>query len=55
MQFFYQDFVDVTVKRSWSIGQAKRHYLILEVAIAGSESRLLVIAFSKSHMMESIG
>ncbi len=50
-----QDFVDVALKRGRYIGQSKRHNLIFEVTIAGSEGRLPFIAFPDPHLMVGIG
>jgi hypothetical protein len=33
--------LDEGLERGWGIGQPKRHHLILEMAISGSESRFL--------------
>ncbi len=46
-----QDLIDVILKRGRCIGQSKRHNLVLEVAIAGPEDRLLFVAFPDLHLM----
>ena len=50
-----QDLVDITLERDRCIGQSKRHNLVLEVAIASPESRLLFVAFSDPHLIVGIG
>ncbi len=54
VRLFYQDFVDVVLKHGWCIDQSKRHYLVLEVAIIGLESRFLFIAFFNLHLKVDI-
>ncbi len=49
--FLCQDLGDIVLEYSRYIGQSKRHYLVLEVAIAGSESCLLFLTFSNPHPM----
>ena len=46
-----QDFIDVALEGGKSIGETKRHNLILEVIIPGLKSRLPLIIFSDSHSM----
>ncbi len=55
VEFFYQDLVNVTLKCSRGIGQSKKYDLIFEMAIAGLEGRLLLIAFFDPHLMVGIG
>ncbi len=50
-----QDLVGVTLKRSWCVGQSKRHDLIFEITIAGPEGRLPFIAFPDPHLTVGIG
>ncbi len=50
-----QDLVDVTLKRGRCVGQSERHDLVLEMAIAGPEGRLLFVAFPNPHSMVGIG
>ncbi len=50
-----QNLVDIAVESGRCIGQSKRHYLVLEMAIAGSEGCLLFIVFSDPHLMVGIG
>ncbi len=50
-----QDFVDVILKRGRCIDLSERHDLVLEMAIAGPEGRLLFVAFSDPHSMVGIG
>ena len=55
IKFFCQDLIDVALKHSWYINQFKKHDLVLKVAIAGFEGRLLFISFSDPHLMVGIG
>ncbi len=55
VKLFCQDLVDITLKYSWCIGQSKRHHLVLEMAIAGLESRLPFIAFPTPYLIVGIG
>ena len=55
IKLFYQNLVDIVLKYGWCIGPAKKHYLILEIAVMGLESHLLFIAFFDFHIMIRIG
>ncbi len=46
-----QNLVDITLKRGRCVGQSEKHDLVLEMAIAGPEDRLLFIAFPDPHSM----
>ena len=50
-----QDLVNVTLKCGWCIGQSEKHDLILEIAIASFEGRLLFVPFPDPHLMVDIG
>ncbi len=50
-----QDLIDITWKDVRYIGQSKRHYLVLEMAIAGSKGRLPFFSFPNSHLIIGIG
>ncbi len=50
-----QDLVDVTLKRGRCIDQSKRYDLVLEMAVAGPEGRLLFVAFPDPHSMVGVG
>lgn len=54
VKFFYQNLVDVALKRGWFVGQSKKHHLVLKVVIMNLKSCLLFIAFSDSHPMIDI-
>lgn len=47
--------VDVALKTGGSIGEAKRHDLVLKVTVSGPKGRLPFIAFSNSHPMVGAG
>ncbi len=55
VELFGQDFVNVTLKRSWCVGQSEKHNLVLEMAVTGPEGRLPFIAFPDSYSMVGIG
>ncbi len=55
VKLFCQDLVDIALECGWYVDQSKNHYLILKIAIAGPEGRLLFIAFSNPHSMVGIG
>ena len=55
IKFFHKNFIDVALECIWSIGQSKRHYLILEVTVSSPESSLLLIFFANSHPMIGTG
>ena len=46
-----QDFIDITCKASWYIGERKKHYQELEVVVSNPKSRYLFIAFFNSHLI----
>ncbi len=54
VKFFYQDLIDIVLKCGWYVGQVKRYYLVLEVAIPGPKGCLLFMAFSDPHLMIGI-
>ena len=54
IKFLGQDLVNIAPKASRYIGQPKRHYLVLEIAVSSPESRLLFIALFYSRPMVSI-
>ncbi len=55
VELLHQDLVNIVFKLSRYIGQFKKHDLIFEMAIAGPESRLLLIAFPDPHSIVGIG
>ena len=55
IKFFRKDLIDVAQECCRSIGQSERHYLILEVAVCGPESSLLLISFTNSHPVIGTG
>ena len=55
VKFFCQNLINIALKRGQCIDQSKKHHLVLEIAIAVSESCFLFIAFSDSHLMIDIG
>ncbi len=55
VEFLYQDLINITLKRGRCVGQSKRHDLVLEMTIAGSEGRFSFIALSDPHLMVGIG
>ena len=55
VKFFCQNLVNIALKRGRCIGQSKKHYLILKMAIIDPKDRLLFIFFSDLHPMIGIG
>ncbi len=50
-----QNLVDIALEYGRYIGQSKKHYLVLEMAIAGPEDRLSFVSFSNPDSMVGIG
>ncbi len=50
-----QDLVDVTLKRGRCGGQSERYDLVLEMAVAGPEGRLLFVGFPNPHSIVGVG
>ncbi len=55
VELLCQDLIDVTLKYGRCVGQSERHDLVLEIAIAGPEGRLLFVSFLNPHSMVGIG
>ncbi len=55
IELLCQDLIDIVLKHGQCVGQSKSHNLVLKVAIASPEGRLLFIAFPNPHSMISIG
>ncbi len=55
VKLLYQDIVDIALKYGRCVGQSKRHDLVFEVAIVGSEGCLPFTAFSDPYLMVGIG
>ena len=53
IEFLGQDLVNVALEAGRGVGQPKRHYLVLEVAISSPESHLPFIALFYPHLMVS--
>ena len=53
IEFLGQDLVNIALEAGRCIGQPKRHYLVLEVAVSSLESRLPFIALFYGHLMVS--
>ncbi len=49
-----QDILDLILKRGQCVGQSEKHDLVLEMAVAGPESRLSFIVFPDPHSMVEI-
>ena len=50
-----QDLADIALKYCRCVGQSKKHYLILKMAIAGPKDRLLFVSFSNLYLIIGIG
>ena len=55
IKLFYKDLVNIALEGCQSIGQSKKHYLILKMAVSSSESSFLLIFFANSHPVIGIG
>ena len=53
IEFLGQDFVNITLESARCVGQPKRHYLVLEMAVSSLESRLPFIALFYPHLIVS--
>ena len=51
IELFYQNLINVALKCSRYIDQCKKHYLILEIIVAGFESHFSFISFSDLHLI----
>ena len=49
IEFFRKDLIDIVLECCQSVGELKKHYFLLEVAVSGSESSLSLISFANSH------
>ncbi len=54
IKLFRQDVVDVIMESDQCISQSKKHYLVLEVAITSSKTRLFFIVFFDTHLVVGI-
>ncbi len=54
IKLFCQNLINTALECGWYIGQAKRLYLILEMAIVGLKGYFLFIAFLDPHPMIDI-
>ena len=48
IEFFSKDLIDIALECCRSVGQSKRHYLILEVTVSSPESSFPLISFANS-------
>ncbi len=55
IKLLYQNLINVALESSLYVGQSKKHYLVLEIVIVGSEGYIPLIVFSDSHLMVGIG
>ena len=53
IEFLGQDHVNVALEACQGVGQPKKHYLVLKVAVSSPESRLPFIALFYPHPMVS--
>ena len=51
----YQDFINIALEHDQCIGQSKKHYLVLKMALAALESHLLFITFPDPHSIVGVG
>ena len=53
IKLFGQDLIDITLETGWCVGEPKRHYLVLKVAVLSLEGRFSFIALFYLHPMVS--
>ena len=53
IEFFGHDLVDIVLEAGRYVGQHKKHYLVLKVAVSSPESYFLFIALFYPHPMVS--
>ena len=54
IELFYKNLIDITLEYCRSVGQSKRHYLILKVTVSGPENSFLLISFANSYLIIGI-
>ena len=54
IELFYQNLIDIALEYSRCVGQYKRHYLVLKMAVAGLESHFPFMSFSNLYPIVSI-
>ena len=55
IEFFRKNLIDIALECCRSVGQSKRHHLILEMAVSGLESNFPLISFANSHSVIGTG
>ena len=55
IKLFSKDFIDIALKTGRSIGESKKHDLVLEIVVPGTKSSLPFVTFSNPHLMVSTG
>ena len=53
IEFLGQDLINISLEADRCVGQPKKHYLVLKVAVSSLESRLPFIALFYPHFMVS--
>ena len=53
IEFLGQDLVNIALEAGRCVGQLKKHYLVLKVAVSSLESRLPFIVLFYSHLIVS--
>ncbi len=54
VELFCQDLINIALECDRYVGQSKKHHLILKMAIAGPEGRVLFISFPNPHLIIGI-
>ena len=54
IKFFNEDLIDIALKTDYGVRQAKKHHLILQVALFGIKDYFLLIIFPNSHLIIDI-
>ena len=55
IKFFRKNLIDIALNYCWSVGQSKKHHLILEITVFSPKSSFLLIFFANSYPVIDIG
>ena len=54
VEFLYQDFIDIALKRGQYVDQSKKYHLLLQMTITTPECYLLFIVFPNPYLIVNI-
>ena len=55
IKLFHKNLIDIALDYCQSIGQSKKHYLILKIVVSGPESSFPLISFANSYPVINTG